>query len=318
MIHKTYTTILGTLLAVGTAFGQWQVVEDFQTVTGDTIPRFIQFPETEGGLVIDAFDPEDATNRSLYVDAGLRGVKCNAIFVAVPLPQPVALGSTASFKFDFWQAGTSYDLNAGLSATAFVTDENNIIIDPATPAFNEFEAQIRMGGRLDVRDGGSFRTTNTSTPVGEWMTIYLVVSNMEGNQTIKGYLRTIAGGIEPILIPVLDEIRDQWKFRVGRNQALTHFYLGSSNACDRGYASGDIFLFDNVYIDYSGVNLDGDEPPGATWAGMPVVDGWVDTGSFMGNVYPMGDWVYIQRLGNWVYLPEANVGETGAWAYAVK
>jgi hypothetical protein len=52
------------------------------------------------------------------------------------------------------------------------------------------------------------------------------------------------------------------------------------------------------------------------WAGYAIDEsGWVDTGAFMGMVYPLGDFVYALDLGQWIYLPESFVVEGGAWTY---
>jgi hypothetical protein len=308
-------------ILAGTVSAQWQLVEDFQTVDADSIARYFQIRDASAQIYVDFFDPFDAGNKAIFMDAGLRGVRCNALFVAIPLPQEIPVGTRATFKFDFYQAGTSYDLNAGLSPTEFITDEDGFIIDPETPAFNNFEAQIRMGDPLDVRDGGAFRQTLSNTPVDEWMTIYMVANTID--QTIRGFLRTSAG-IAPIEVPVLDEVRNYWNFRIGAGLPLKSFYIGSSNMCERGYGNNDIYLFDNVQIDYSGVNLDGDEdlyseaepPPPSEWAGYDIrEDGWVDTGGFLGLVYPIKGWLYIDDLGSWMYLPENRVGDDGAWMH---
>jgi hypothetical protein len=53
-----------------------------------------------------------------------------------------------------------------------------------------------------------------------------------------------------------------------------------------------------------------------TWGGYDLgADGWVDTGEFLGLVYPVGDFLYIQRLGRWAYLPEGLTDGEGAWLH---
>lgn len=57
----------------------------------------------------------------------------------------------------------------------------------------------------------------------------------------------------------------------------------------------------------------------ATWAGFEIVDGWVDTGAFMGSLYvESAPWVYSLDLADYIYLPEEHVGEAGAWSYIFK
>jgi hypothetical protein len=60
----------------------------------------------------------------------------------------------------------------------------------------------------------------------------------------------------------------------------------------------------------------GEATSGNMWAGYSVgEDGYVDTGDFMGFLYPAGDYVYSVSLGKWLYLPESLVGESGSWTY---
>ena len=58
---------------------------------------------------------------------------------------------------------------------------------------------------------------------------------------------------------------------------------------------------------------------GATplWAGYDLLEsGWVDSGSFLGWIYPVGDYVYVNALGRYAYLPEAAASSgDGAWLY---
>lgn len=62
-----------------------------------------------------------------------------------------------------------------------------------------------------------------------------------------------------------------------------------------------------------------DVGPPTTWAGFDIMEsGYVDTGSFMGMVYPLGDWVYVVDLAGWAYLPEDHVDEAGAWTFIVR
>ena len=72
----------------------------------------------------------------------------------------------------------------------------------------------------------------------------------------------------------------------------------------------DLYSFDLT------VSEAGDAP---TWAGFPIrPDGWVDTGDFLGFVYPVGDYVYVWEVGTYMYLPEAAVMSDGTWAFAYR
>lgn len=61
-----------------------------------------------------------------------------------------------------------------------------------------------------------------------------------------------------------------------------------------------------------------EEAQGGEWAGYSVrPDGYVETEDFMGWLYPSGDYVWSVSLGQYIYLPEANVQEDGAWLYVL-
>lgn len=52
------------------------------------------------------------------------------------------------------------------------------------------------------------------------------------------------------------------------------------------------------------------------WAGYTVdPSGYVDTGDWLGWIYPVGDWIWSCRFGRWIYLPEWYVREGGSWMY---
>lgn len=69
------------------------------------------------------------------------------------------------------------------------------------------------------------------------------------------------------------------------------------------------FMVDNVSISTA-------VPGAATWAGYEITEDYVDTGSFMGWLGIADDpWVWSVSIGRFIYLPEAYVGETGAWTY---
>jgi hypothetical protein len=64
-------------------------------------------------------------------------------------------------------------------------------------------------------------------------------------------------------------------------------------------------------------NVEGTVDP--TWAGYTVVDGWADTGDFMGWLYVGDDpWQFSLILDKHIYLPEADLSENGGWSYIPK
>ncbi len=56
--------------------------------------------------------------------------------------------------------------------------------------------------------------------------------------------------------------------------------------------------------------------PEPFWAEWPIQpDGTVDTGGFLGWIYPIGPFVWLYDLDRFVYIPAAHVGPAGAWLY---
>lgn len=56
-----------------------------------------------------------------------------------------------------------------------------------------------------------------------------------------------------------------------------------------------------------------DESHWTNWVSAP--DGNVDTGSFLGVIFPLpgSDWIYVYSLDRWILLPESTKRQTGAW-----
>ena len=55
----------------------------------------------------------------------------------------------------------------------------------------------------------------------------------------------------------------------------------------------------------------------ATWYGYEIVDGYVDTGAWMGWLSVAEDpWVYSYLLQGWLYMPEQST-DNGAWLYVI-
>ncbi|MCD8482862.1 MAG: hypothetical protein LR015_09495 [Verrucomicrobia bacterium] len=80
-------------------------------------------------------------------------------------------------------------------------------------------------------------------------------------------------------------------------------------------AQNEFMLFEvaNMHLTVS------DAAPAPTWAGFAKFeDGWVYTGGFLGFVFPVGDFVFVDALQNWIYLPESLVEQGGAWTYVFR
>lgn len=97
-----------------------------------------------------------------------------------------------------------------------------------------------------------------------------------------------------------------------RSVAELGFRMESTDTGDFGMNTPSYFALDGLVL-----------KPTATWGpydlGPDSLAGggaWVDTGAFLGWAYPAGDYVFLEALEKWVYLPESEI-ETGrgAWIY---
>lgn len=109
----------------------------------------------------------------------------------------------------------------------------------------------------------------------------------------------------------------------GEGQTVDQFLFALSAGSIASPKGRDFTYADNIAIDLAGENLT--NPPGTggggeTWAAWSdsTVDGWVDTGSFLGVIYfgTNDGWIYVQSLSKWIYLPESYVTAEGAWGYS--
>lgn len=65
----------------------------------------------------------------------------------------------------------------------------------------------------------------------------------------------------------------------------------------------------------------GDEP--GSWAGYPIIKRnetylFVDTDSFLGQLWVWGDLAFSAEFDNWIYCPERSITEIGSWVFVFR
>ncbi|MDP0501990.1 MAG: glycoside hydrolase family 88 protein [Verrucomicrobiota bacterium JB022] len=80
-----------------------------------------------------------------------------------------------------------------------------------------------------------------------------------------------------------------------------------------GTMTGDYYLIEALWRYTNWIPQDELE----AWRGYDVLEGyWSPTGDFLRLLYILNDpWVYSPRVKNWIYLPEENMHDEGAWIY---
>ncbi len=88
-----------------------------------------------------------------------------------------------------------------------------------------------------------------------------------------------------------------------------------------GLTPGETYSFTVLALDAAGNQSEQSEPlvvtmPGA-WNGYQVIDGWADTGSFLGLVFvEEAPWLFSDGCETWIFVDEVSLSEEGAWVFA--
>ena len=159
---------------------------------------------------------------------------------------------------------------------------------------------------LAIRDGISGDFGVEPFAVGDYFKLTLSGRDREGTETgsVEVYLADYRGEAET------HSVLETWQLvdlaQLGSNVATITLSLESTDVGQFGMNTPAYVAIDDLIL-------------GATplWAGYDKLDtGWVDTGTFLGLVYPAGDYIHVAALNRYVYLPEAAVGdESGSWIY---
>ncbi|MFO7725926.1 MAG: hypothetical protein R6V45_10290 [Oceanipulchritudo sp.] len=304
-----------------TAVADWTLIDDFETKRGIEDYNIRLKFDGQGDILIDQFDPQDPDNWVYFADPGpSRDVGGNnQIWNSMTLPEPVPADGKATLKYRmyFFESGP-FNVNLGLSDTPVEIDES---LPPeegqmlAPNDYSDFESQVGWTdkGIITVRNGNGFSDTVVPIPVGEWTTLYYLIDN-ELDRTQLFYQGESMD--EPELVELVDGSTD-FIFRNGTTDPLVTFTVISAGS-NSGPVS--VFLLDDIYYDPTGFNLDGAELPEgpASWAGYPVINeaGDADTGDWLGWVSALSDpWIFVYSVGNFFYMPEEEVTDSGAWTY---
>jgi hypothetical protein len=185
-----------------------------------------------------------------------------------------------------------------------------------TYGYGDYESIVRIsvnsGGVFEVRDLDEYIVASEEQiELLTWYHVWLVHDNID-----LSYDMYIQGGS---LFPQQTLLYEDALYRagIGEMEVLTIFQ--STGSSSQPFGNSDFYL-DDIYIDYAGQNLEspvGGVEPDPTWAGWSVNSaGDVNTEGFLGwlNV-ENSDFVWSYSLSNFIFLPEGNVKDDGAWMY---
>lgn len=209
---------------------------------------------------------------------------------------------------------------------AYPDDSSNINVDigdmvvpdawsDTEPEWGDYSILARFGrSGLNVRDenGTGYAAPYTDEQeLQTWYRVWIVV-----HPAFYSWSMWIQGGVftEKTQVANYNYFRKNDTDGVGPMRAFALRLTGNSSS---ETSTGSPTYLDNIYLDRTGENLT--EPATGSsapmWGDYTLVDGWAATGDFMGNLYPVEDFVYAEILEKYLYLPEGNLGTEGTWVY---
>lgn len=184
------------------------------------------------------------------------------------------------------------------------------------PGFDEYSMLARFGVKgFDVRDedGTGYTDDHGEQQLQTWYKVWIVA-----HPEFYSWSMWIQGGAftEQTQVADFHYWRKNDSDGVGPMRSLVLRVGGNSSSAT---TTGAPTYFDNVYVDTASQNLETPPVEGKDedmWGPYELVEGWANTDSLMGWLYPKGDYVYISGLEKYVYLPVRNLNDSGAWVFA--
>lgn len=307
------------VLAAGTLSADWILIENFED--GDTSrwegdSQLLQagiHSEFQGQYEIVA-DPlgSNGTLVGLFSGGPAEGDNFGlpgAVAHSIDLPQPIERTGVATFYYKLGVGTFESDNAMGLTHTS---EWNAFWGDMETVLRYEF-----TNATFDVYNQSRFETFGFPE-LTTWYQIWLVVD--AANNTYDMYIQ---GGLDyPDQTRVMSfDGNETFIMRNRATDPIVRFgIIHNINSIEVPFPRDPVYL-DNLYIDYSGMNLEvpsgGSIGPSDQWAGLTVDDdGNTDTGGLLGSIHvSLPDWVYVQGLDAWVYLPEDWYSADGSWCW---
>ncbi len=290
--------------------GDWILVEDFESYDEGIYKRGgdsdLIFPgNSAGGLGQMNIVSGPVTNGGKAAWFWYGEVESNVgdFWHQIPLPREIPPGRKGVVFFRLWQA--SYDLNWHVMLSQVAAGERP---EGEGTLWRDQAASLRFSGRepfvLDAHDGSSYLSSDpqVSPILEEWSDVWIVIDN---DQQVYRIYRQDSNASSPELITWGPGIADL-SFRNKAREAIKTLVLSQNEMIGDG-----MWLIDEIFM---AVESGEAREYWADWSD-DLVDRWIHTGDFLGEIY-IGEeeWVSVRRgdLG-WIYLPEWNVGPSGAW-----
>lgn len=164
---------------------------------------------------------------------------------------------------------------------------------------NPEDSFYELGLYSDQDPLSSFQRVNTIDGVSYVSEVKIAWADLGGLPSDKGYVNSDYIGFE---------VHTQRNAPDGKNANRTK--LGWAGVADVAWANTEEWGTLRL--------LPGGGAP-ATWAGYPILNGWVDTDPMIGLLQvESAPWVYSLDMGKYLYMDASYVGTTGAWTWIPK
>ncbi|MEX0322666.1 MAG: hypothetical protein AB3N63_10940 [Puniceicoccaceae bacterium] len=187
-----------------------------------------------------------------------------------------------------WNAADSVEHSAGGVSVAFRVDEIN-------------------GHFMQVEDNQSgagliANLVQFATVPGQMLVVDIIVDDPTDGDPFDGVGRTQFS----VFVDGVNIISEGQFFDLD-GTAFTSNFL-SIEGSSGGINTTNLHRFDDLTVSAA--------QPFELWMGYPVVEGWVNTGDWLGLVYVMEDpWIYLDSTSSWVFAPVEGETDTGNWLY---
>lgn len=232
-------------------------------------------------------------------------------------------GGTPSAAFDLWVLSVENDgFNGLVDRFTNVTgtyDANGMAVvmvpDLENPSFTLVLTTSFSGNNdtdLDPNNDGILDTSSLGTVLDA-----IGVSDEQGDDismygTLMGGSDVLYNGqFEPLLV-----------FRDSGDMSLYNTVTVNFGAPDEYIG---VFAANGMEVQASSFDMDPTTGPtfgtanpsrGDSWMGYPVMDGWADTGDYLGMVYVVeAPWIYVYDTMSWMLAPNDGGTDMGNWVY---